>query len=102
MPAYIVECAHDALAIAHEENALTSDVEHQVIARLGHLFLASGAKPFATKDSFFFQAKDFLCVIPARGQGLLKPADGAAVVFGIHVHAVLLAAIIVQRGWRRP
>jgi hypothetical protein len=69
----IVKRAQDALAIAHEKNALTDDIEHQVVPGLRHLLLAAGAKPFTAEDPLLLQMKGMLGVVPAGWQGPLEP-----------------------------
>ena len=76
MAADIIKCTQNALAIANHEDALADDIKHQMIARLGQLFLAPSAIPVAAEDPLLLKPEGVLGVVPARWQGLLEPAHG--------------------------
>src|SRR5271154_1662270 len=57
MPADIIKGAQLSLAIAHHEDALAEQVEHQRIARILQLLLAADADPFSAKDAFLLGLK---------------------------------------------
>src|ERR1700733_5814787 len=87
MPTDVVERAYGALAIAYYENALTDDIEHQVVPGFRQLLLAGSTQPFTTEDPFFFQLKDLLGVVPSGGQRLLEPPHACSGYILIH-HAL--------------
>jgi hypothetical protein len=62
----IIKRTQNALPIAHHEDALADDIEHQMIARLGQLLLAPGAIPFTAEDPLLLEPEGVLGVVPAR------------------------------------
>src|SRR6202048_5350025 len=72
MPAHIVESAQWAFTLAHQQDALTEQVQNQVIARIRQFFLAARRNPLPVEYPFLFGSKNLRAAIPAGGEGGVK------------------------------